>query len=163
MKWLSVVFLVLLPFWSIAQNENPYQSEVGFNFTYNGEDGLGISARYKRQIAGRGIAKLEFNTNGNNTYIGRIGYEPLQIHWDKIELGLGLDLKYEVNDFSEFGQERFSDLALEFPIELRYNISDEYSIYSGLSFSTLLHNGCSVCNINPHPVSEIRLGLGYKF
>jgi len=161
MKWLSIALFLLLPLCSFSQVENPYANGVGINLTQSPRSGLGISFRYRRQIGNKGIAKFELNSNVSNSYGGRIGYEPFELRWKRLELGLGLDVKYGFTDFSRFGQSKSSEWTLELPIELRFNISPEYSIYSGFSLSQLLSS--SVCNICHQTISEIRLGLGYNF
>ena len=163
MKWLVVMFLLLLPFFSFSQKELPYQNGIGINLTNTSKGGLGFSFRYRRQILNKGVAKIEFNTNHKDTYFLRLGYEPFRFTYKKFELGIGLDLKYEFNDYSKYGVPDLKELSLELPIELRYNINDVYNIFGGFSVSKSLKTWNAPCIPCNQTISEIRLGLGYNF
>ena len=100
MKWLAVLVVFLIPLFLFSQKEHLYQNEIGIHNTQTYSGGPGVSLRYRRQLSDKGIAKFEFNTNNRNTFFFRIGYEPFLLNWKKIELGLGVDLKFEISDYN---------------------------------------------------------------
>ena len=163
MKWLIVIFLFFLPFFSFSQQELPYQNGIGIHLTHTAKAGLGFSFRYRRQLSDKGVAKIEFNTNHKDTYFVRIGYEPFRFRWTKFELGIGVDLKYEFNDYSKYNVPDLKELSLELPIELRYNINDVYNIYGGFSLSKPVKTWNALCTPCNQTIAEIRFGLGYNF
>ncbi len=162
MKWLFNIMFIALPVLTVAQSDAPSKNGIGVHLTYDKEGGIGTSLRYKRQLANRGIMKFEFQTNSNGKYIGRVGYEFIQIRNGKFELGMGLDLRYKFENLKKYGQPNYKEYALEFPIELRYHISPKFTIQAGVSYSKRLGSNNDVYN-QSRSGTEFRLGTIYNF
>ena len=162
MKYIFVIFLCSCPFFIQAQAIHDFGQEIGVNLTYNPIDGMATTVRYRKDFTKGGVLKLELNSNFQNAFVGRIGYEFLQFRLGRFELGTGLDLMYATRNYSQIEGVRSKELHLELPIELRYKLTDNISAYSGMSLGTRLISK----NLNVRyqdTVSEIRFGLGYRF
>jgi len=163
MKWITITIFLLLPFFSFSQDDNSHKNGIGLHLAYDGNNGLIGGVRYSRQTGNGGIAKFEFNSNGNGVYFGRVGYEFLQLRFGNLEFGTGLNLKYTHRNLAKIGFTPYKELALEVPLEIRFHLSSEFSLYSGLSFSQLLSKRGKNRGSLHNTVSEIRLGVGYRF
>ena len=162
MRYILIISLCFTPLFIQAQEEHNFNNEIGINLTYNPIDGMATTFRYRKDFTNAGVLKFELNSNWNNTFIGRIGYEFLQLRLGRFELGTGIDLKYKNKDFTEIGSLRYQELSVELPIELRYRLSNKFSIYSGISFSERLASRNPFLGSHD-TTAEIRLGLGYRF
>ena len=163
MRWITITLMLLFPLISKGQFDTEYKNEAGLHLTFAGNDGLGVTLRYKRQIFDLGMAKFEINTNNKNSITGRLGYEFIKLGIGRAELGTGIDVRYKGQDFKDFGQYRYWEVALEIPLEFRFRITPEITAYSGIAFSTFEYNsflGKTGYNLNR---AEIRLGVGYNF
>ena len=162
MKYISVALLCSFPFFIQAQEIHDFDKEIGVNLTYNPIDGMATTIRYRKDLRKGGVFKLELNSNFQNAFVGRVGYEFLQFRLGRFELGTGLDLKYATRNYSQIEGVRSQELHLELPIELRFKLTDNISAYGGMSLGTRLISK----NLNVRyqdKVSEIRFGLGYRF
>jgi opacity protein-like surface antigen len=162
MKWTFCFFTLLLPYLASSQSENSFKNGIGINLTYDGQTGIGSSLRYTKQMGDHGIIKFEFKTNWQYEVAGRIGYEFLQFRLNKFELGLGLDVKYRHENRSRYGLSNFNELALELPVELRFHISPQYTIQTGMSIARRLTSTEAEFNKRSSFV-ELRLGMNYRF
>ncbi|MEM9547508.1 MAG: hypothetical protein AAGA77_16125 [Bacteroidota bacterium] len=156
------VLLILFPFFLTAQSEYPLQSSVGMHLTYDEDTGWGVSARYLHKLKNAGLLKFELKTDFRFYHVGRFGYEFLNTKNDRFEFGIGLDLRFRIEQLERFGVSRRTEFAIELPVEARYHLSDDYFISSGISFSRRL-SSTSLSNLQGFSIPEIRLGLGYKF
>lgn len=164
MKWFLNALLAILPLVSFSQSdESPLKlnNGIGINLTSSERDGLGMTFRYTYQLENRGKLKFEINSNFSDSYFGRMGYEFLLLQKNKFEIGIGLDLKFQYNDYSRFGQLNLRKLDLELPIEFRYQFAPNYNIMAGISLSRNLSSSYRV--INEKSLSEYRIGIGYQF
>lgn len=161
MKWIVLSLLFLVPFLSFSQSKPSLKNGIGVHLTYDDLGGMGSSIRYTRQLGKLGVMKLEFKSNWNTGYAGRIGYEFLQMQIKDFELAVGVDLKYAHWEFEKFGVSDLNELSVELPIELRYHILPNYFIQTGISFSKRISS--SENNSQPEAGTELRLGLGYRF
>ena len=161
-KILVFCFLFFIPLFLHAQEVDEFNNEFGINLTYNSPDGIGMSFRYRKDFRNAGILKLEANTDFYNTFIGRIGYEFLQLRMGKLELGTGFDLKYKNKDLIDAVSDNYQELSLELPLELRFQVSDKVILHAGGSFGQRLTSKNDYGGAFDSR-SELRFGVGYRF
>lgn len=162
MKYMLAFLMALAPFFIQAQEERKFDDEFGVHLTYNGNDGAGVSLRYRKGLKNAGMLKFEVNSNLKDAWIGRLGYELIRADWGNVELSLGLDLKYKYLNYSKYNLDSNHEVAFEFPIDFRWKLSEEFSLQVGTSLSQRLWRKNNLPESN-HRASEIRVGFGYKF
>ena len=161
MKWIKFFLFLLIPCFAFTQSTPSNKNGIGINLSALNGDGLSLNLRYTRWINKLGTAKLEFTTNFNHAYRARLGLEFLQLRKNKFELGIGLDLRYSVDNYVVDAFPTSKEFAVELPIELRYQINPNYSIFTGLSLSQNVWSN-DVTKKKDFNI-DYRLGLNFRF
>lgn len=157
MKYLIVFAVLLFSTYTHAQSEEKPKHLFGINTTYSGFEGVGTSIRYMFKSY-----KIELNSNLDNFFALRLGYQPLRLEWNKLSFTTGIDLAYKRTTFNREGLPVSNYFMIEVPMELNYELSTKFSIMAGGSFSLYTRKGDQAM-MRTKSAEEIRLGLGYRF
>ncbi|MEE9439100.1 MAG: hypothetical protein V3V14_08885 [Saprospiraceae bacterium] len=138
---------------------------IGLSPTYSSGDGIGVGLQLEKLLTNKDGIKLSFVVSNRMKKV-KLGYQRILAKSKRFTLLSGLDLGYLHSDYTRFGRGTYKRLSLSLPIDIRFNLSQRFSINMGLNFhlkELYDHSTVAPNYKNYYDIEDIRIGGFYKF